>query len=177
MNYFIFDNSVYNIERLLTTHPGGFTLIDKVRGREVDRFIYGGEFLEEHSNDAAHEHSTQSLKLAEDLLARISIPAVHRHMAPLNTVELEEIDKLHESASIHLLYLASTDTPFEFEGHTRIEQIGRCYSLTAGSTTRLYSAVHFANKTNLRLMSRIFGIEFKSREKEADDSSRGILTE
>lgn len=83
MNYFIFDNSVYSIQRLLTTHPGGFTLIDKVRGREVDRFIYGAEFLEQYSNDSPYEHSAQSLKLAEDLIARINIPAVYRHMDPL----------------------------------------------------------------------------------------------
>ena len=40
-DYFIFADYVYRLSPLLTSHPGGFRIINKVRGREVDRFLYG----------------------------------------------------------------------------------------------------------------------------------------
>ena len=40
-NYFIFANYVYSLSSILSDHPGGWQIIEAVRTREVDRFIYG----------------------------------------------------------------------------------------------------------------------------------------
>jgi hypothetical protein len=40
-NYFIFADKVYNLDTVISNHPGGYELINHVRGREVDRYIYG----------------------------------------------------------------------------------------------------------------------------------------
>lgn len=39
--YIIFANYVYESKELEETHPGGYKVIQLMRGREVDRFIYG----------------------------------------------------------------------------------------------------------------------------------------
>ncbi len=44
-DHFIFADYVYKLAPLLVSHPGGYQIIDKIRGREVDRFIYGMEPL------------------------------------------------------------------------------------------------------------------------------------
>lgn len=45
-NYFIFADKIYNISNVITNHPGGYELIHSIRGREVDRFLYGSEPIE-----------------------------------------------------------------------------------------------------------------------------------
>lgn len=40
-NYVIFGNYVYDARELEKNHPGGFKVIEDVKGREVDRFLYG----------------------------------------------------------------------------------------------------------------------------------------
>ena len=41
-NYFVFADYVYSLSEILHSHPGGFQIIEGIRGREVDRFLYGG---------------------------------------------------------------------------------------------------------------------------------------
>ena len=45
-DYFIFSDFVYNLKPLFTSHPGGSYIAYHLRGREVDRFLYGMEPLE-----------------------------------------------------------------------------------------------------------------------------------
>ena len=40
-NYIIFADYVYDAKELEETHPGGYKVIRLIKGREVDRFIYG----------------------------------------------------------------------------------------------------------------------------------------
>ena len=40
-DYFIFADKVYDLHKILANHPGGYDVIKKIKGREVDRFIYG----------------------------------------------------------------------------------------------------------------------------------------
>lgn len=39
--FFIFGNYVYNISSILSMHPGGWKIINEIKGREVDRFLFG----------------------------------------------------------------------------------------------------------------------------------------
>lgn len=79
-------------------------------------------------------------------------------MGPLNSVVINSMKRVHNSTEVYLLYLSGTDIPFEYEGYSQIEQLGRFYSLTANNKiTRLYSPVNFACKSNIELMKKIMG--------------------
>jgi hypothetical protein len=49
---------------VITNHPGGYELIRNIRGREVDRFLYGSEPLESVEKMRLHSHSASSIDLA-----------------------------------------------------------------------------------------------------------------
>lgn len=70
-DYFIFADYLYKLTPLLTAHPGGFQIINRARGREVDRFIYGMEPLEMLSPMPSVSHSAKSIELAGTPIARI----------------------------------------------------------------------------------------------------------
>lgn len=65
-NYFIFADKVYDIDKVITNHPGGYEFINNIRGREVDRYLYGSESLESVDSQKTHSHSSNSIKLAGD---------------------------------------------------------------------------------------------------------------
>lgn len=44
-DYFIFADKIYDLKNVITNHPGGFEVINHIRGREVDRFLLGSEPL------------------------------------------------------------------------------------------------------------------------------------
>ena len=41
-NYFIFADYIFSLSKVLHSHPGGVKIIEAIRAREVDRFLYGG---------------------------------------------------------------------------------------------------------------------------------------
>lgn len=55
--YFIFEDKVYDIENIIATHPGGWELIKAIKGREVDRYIYGTQPLEISPDFFLTDHS------------------------------------------------------------------------------------------------------------------------
>ena len=46
-NYVVFENYVYDVQPLRRHHPAGFQIIEAVKNREVDRYIYGSCSAEE----------------------------------------------------------------------------------------------------------------------------------
>ena len=40
-NYVIYANRIYDIEPLRRFHPGGYQIIDSVKNKEIDRYVYG----------------------------------------------------------------------------------------------------------------------------------------
>lgn len=44
-DYFIFGNTIYDINLIQASHPGGWELIKAIKEREVDRYIYGTETI------------------------------------------------------------------------------------------------------------------------------------
>ena len=55
---------MYDIHNVLASHPGGYELIKNIKGREVDRYIYGSEPLEAVKKMYLHGHTSNSMKLA-----------------------------------------------------------------------------------------------------------------
>ena len=57
-------NSVYDITEF--RHPGGQFLVDKCRGRDVGRFMFGGYMLEPFSKIKGHIHSKNAMAILEE---------------------------------------------------------------------------------------------------------------
>ena len=84
-NYFIFADYVYSVDNVLGNHPGGWQIIEGIKGREVDRFIYGMEPLEKYDNVTRISHTAKSMVLAGEPLAKLSIPSPYQGIAELNS--------------------------------------------------------------------------------------------
>ena len=70
-NYFIFYNYVFELDKVLTAHPGGVKIIQHAKGREVDRYLYGVEPMVGIPDVDPYIHSSHSINLAGEPLARI----------------------------------------------------------------------------------------------------------
>jgi hypothetical protein len=75
-HYFIFANYVYDLTHILGVHPGGWAIIENIRTREVDRFIYGVDPIELY-NVPRISHSINSINLAGRPLAALKIPQTY----------------------------------------------------------------------------------------------------
>lgn len=75
-NYFIFANYVYGLSKILASHPGGWGIIEKIRTREVDRFLYGVDPIEFYDVPRI-SHSFNSINLAGPPIAVLKIPQTY----------------------------------------------------------------------------------------------------
>mgnify|MGYP000395063807 CR=1 FL=1 len=76
-NYVIFNDYVYDARNLEKQHPGGYKVIELVRGREVDRFIYGMYSAELYPELAPYSHSMYSLELVGNPIAKLITPPIY----------------------------------------------------------------------------------------------------
>lgn len=60
---------------LKLTHPAGYQIIESVKNREIDRFIYGMFRTEKHPFLPASSHSYKSFELLGKPVAKIDIPS------------------------------------------------------------------------------------------------------
>ncbi|CAD8106849.1 unnamed protein product [Paramecium primaurelia] len=60
--WFIFNNSIVDLTGFV--HPGGQYIWEKTKGREISRFIYGGQSLED-GNSRAYTHSDKVITLIQ----------------------------------------------------------------------------------------------------------------
>ena len=72
---------------------------------------------------------------------------------------------------IFTLYLSSLDQPFDYRGYSCLSQIGQYYSMTVNDKkTRLYTAVNFLQKSNIRLMNKIYPNAFPTAMYESNEN-------
>jgi hypothetical protein len=57
-------------------HPGGYQIIEAVKNREVDRFIYGMYAPEQFPDTPIYSHSYKCMTLVGDPIAKINIPLI-----------------------------------------------------------------------------------------------------
>jgi len=74
-DYVVFANYVYDVAPLRRHHPAGFQIIQAVKNKEVDRYIYGSCSPDELPEVPIHSHSSQSFALMNDPVAKIEIPS------------------------------------------------------------------------------------------------------
>ena len=69
-NYCVFNDYVYSLNEVYSNHPGGYQIISNVRGREIDRFIYGMEGIEVLEGKPKFSHSRWAMNLAGEPIAK-----------------------------------------------------------------------------------------------------------
>jgi len=65
-DYYIFADKLYPISNIINSHPGGWEIIQAIRGREIDRYWYGMEQLEvfDKKDMVTKDHSDMAIKMA-----------------------------------------------------------------------------------------------------------------
>lgn len=86
--YIIFANYVYEMQPLSRHHPVGYQVIKTVKGRSVDRFLYGMYTSEKTPILPIHSHSLKSLALLDPPIARLVIPEVYDHFDEVLNVKI-----------------------------------------------------------------------------------------
>jgi hypothetical protein len=158
-DYFIFADKVYDINKLITNHPGGFDVINHARGREVDRFLYGSEPIDSVGKTKIHSHSASSIRLANAPIGILYNVSPYLNMVDINKVFIKKLSQPCKPKYIYIVYLAlaSTSSTFTFKGYEDLAQLGKCQAVTINNKkTRLYSSVNFLQKSNLDLMELVF---------------------
>jgi hypothetical protein len=87
-SYIIFANYVYELQPLSHLHPVGYQVLKTVRGRSVDRFLYGMYTSEKTPSLPIHSHSLKSLALLQPPVAKLVIPEVYDHFDEVLNVRI-----------------------------------------------------------------------------------------
>lgn len=138
------------------THPIGYQILDIVKNRDIDRFIYGMYRAERLPSLPTNSHSFRSLDLLGRPEAVISIPAPYSGLPsqPFE-VKVESLSLISQSSRIYQFDLSCKEA-VKFEGYSHVSQLGRFYSLTVNDKfTRLYTFVNFLNRDNVILLKAL----------------------
>lgn len=95
------------LSRKLWVHPGGNRFIDLVRGREIDRFMYGMYTEESTTLISPVEHSKRSMTAPGAPLFRLEHPPIYKGMptsGPYYVNSIECYSKNH-----FIVYLKSAE--------------------------------------------------------------------
>ena len=99
-----------------------------------------------------NKHSLNVLDLLGEPVAKLNIPSIFKNLdRDYCDVILSQITCISEKGQIYLVEFESEDMiPFEYRGYSKVEQLGRFYSLTLNKKiTRLYTSVGFLHQRNL----------------------------
>jgi hypothetical protein len=179
-NYFIFSNYVYDAKGLTEEHPGGHKVIELMKGREVDRFIYGMYAPELYPDLPVWSHSALSMQLAGSPVAKLVVPptfagftfeVVEGHIKFMNCVS-----KITQIYSIGLVQ--KYGQPLRYLGYRDVRQLGQYYSFTFnGYVTRLYTSVNFLAPTNIVIMEELLKTGRDSRMRKIKAKKDAVETE
>ena len=152
-DYFVFSDLVYDLKPLFGNHPGGSYLVHRLRGREVDRFMYGMEPLELEPEAPRNSHGKWALNLAGPPIAIFERPSYFRGMDLMNGCRVASLRRLWSQSRVFMVELAPTNGRWEYEGIHKLEQLGQYHCLTINnSKSRLYTVVNCMQPSNRALM-------------------------
>lgn len=92
---------------MLTNHPGGFEIVKNIRGREIDRYIYGSEVLESFEKMPVHHHTASSIRLAGEPIGILANTPSFMNMGSINTVYLQYMGLPCKNKYMYAPYLTS----------------------------------------------------------------------
>lgn len=137
----MFANYIYKLEPIITSHPGGHAIIEHVRDREIDRFVYGMEVTEKMAGSPLqpHSHRASFIELVESPRSQIIIPEAFSLLSATNTCLSSRL-YTNKDRSMWIVYL-KTKEGGPARGYISVEQLGRFRALRVDGVTRLYSNV------------------------------------
>ena len=72
-DYCMFANYIYELSPLKKWHPAGYQIIESVKNKEIDRYIYGIFASEDLPEVQLHSHTFKSLELLGNPIAKLNI--------------------------------------------------------------------------------------------------------
>ena len=122
-----------------------------MKGREVDRFLYGIYSAELYPELAAYSHSAYSLQLIGQPIAKLVIPQTYNGFRDeINEGEIKYKNIVSEKTQIYSLGITLKYGNLKFLGYTDLRQLGQYYSFTIiNKITRIYTTVNFLNASNI----------------------------
>ena len=147
----VFANYVYDMKSLLRHHPNGYRIIDGIKYREFDRYLYGMYRTERDPKVPPNVHTFKALTLVGEPIAKINIPPIYQNLEKdVYDVNLKEINVVSEVGQIYHVELEAKEGPaFKYIGYHSVNQLGRFFSLTMNKkVTRLYTSVGFLDAKN-----------------------------
>ena len=153
----VFANYVFDLKNLQMFHPAGYRIIEGVKYRDFDRYLYGMYRSERENSVPVHVHSYKALTLVGDPIAKLNIPQIYKGLEnEFCDVKVRKVTTVSETGQIYQVQLESAGMePFEYLGYQDLHQLGRFFSLTLNKkVTRLYTSVGFLDAGNLDLMEK-----------------------
>lgn len=167
----MFANYIYNIDPLQHHHPNGYQIVQKINGRELDRFLFGMYENENYPLIPPNSHGFKSLSLLDNPIAHINIPPLYSgHSQNYDEVSLLQTSTVSQKGSIYEIRLGNNAQPFVFQRYTTPEQLGRSYALTLDNkVTRLYTSASFLDPSNINLLRTLLpNLEYIYKPSYAD---------
>ena len=167
-DFLIFADYVYDARGFEKEHPGGFKVIELVKGREVDRFIYGMYSVELYPELAPISHSADSMQKIGLPIAKLVCPPTYSGInEEFNVGTIRYLNCISTKTQIYAIGIVQKYIPIVYQGYTDIRQLGQYYSLTInGKITRLYTAVNFLALSNIHRMDGLLNVERPSQLKK-----------
>jgi hypothetical protein len=72
----MFANYIYELWPIKKWHPAGYQIIESVKNKEIDRYVYGMYASEDLPEINLHSHTFRSLELLGNPIARLNIAPI-----------------------------------------------------------------------------------------------------
>ena len=147
--YIVFDDWVYLLEDGF--HPGGQLLIDKVRYREVDRYLYGMYPIEDYRGSPQHTHSSNSINVLAKKIGRLPTNQVYV-MRDCQPAVIGYCNRINERLAVFYLNAGA-----QYNEQFDLRHIGQYFRVTLQgySKVRLYTAVCCLSQLNRKRVQEI----------------------
>lgn len=146
----MFNDKVYRIPSD-HFHPGGRKIIELVKGREVDRFVYGMFSPELLPGLERFEHPKKTLFVLDSPL--YVLPSNPLCTLPESDFYLKS--KIQITEDTKLLYFEPFGGRIKFQPLRSSVHLGQYYTMTGFGMTRLYTCVLSQLRSNRRLCDRL----------------------
>jgi len=104
----VFANYVYDISSLVKNHPAGYKIVEGIKHRDFDRYLYGMYRSEREPRIPEHVHGYKVLTMVGEPIAKIKIPQLYKNLErDYGEVAINRITTISERGSIYHLELES----------------------------------------------------------------------
>ena len=147
---FLYNDMIYAIPEP-DFHPGGRKVIEEIRGREVDRFMYGSMFTESHPNQPAFDHPKQSMEIVGPPLAALPPNPI----CILNDRVFMISSLVRVARDVNIFYFSPTSGSIVHRDPTNMRHIGQYFVVRAFGFTRLYTCLLSQRKDKRMLREQL----------------------